>query len=110
MSSPEFTTASGRRGGSAAPSSTAQVFDPLRYCLFTTIALLAWLLGPAVVVVAMSALGIVAYWRALRAGLTRSRCVLGDTRLVMLYLAFACIAGVAALAIRVISLLSSGSV
>ena len=59
--------------------------DPLRLCVFTTVALLAWLVGP-VVVVALAALGFVAYLRARRAGLTSSRCILRDTRLVLGYL------------------------
>lgn len=63
-------------------------FDPLRYCIFTTVALLAWWLGP-IAVAAMSALGLAAYGRAWRAGLRRSRCLLGDTRLVIAYLAAA---------------------
>ena len=60
-------------------------YDPLRLCVFTTVALLTWLLGPAVVV-AFAALGFVGYLKARRAGLTRSRCVLRDTRLVLGYL------------------------
>ena len=59
--------------------------DPLRLCVFTTVALLAWLLGP-VVVASLAALGFVGYRRARRAGLTTSRCILGDTRLVLAYL------------------------
>ena len=88
MSLREFTTAP-PRSDPATPPMAGQVFDPLRYCIFTTIALIAWLLGPAVAVLLTSALGIAVYWRAWRAGLTRSRCVLGDTRVVMLYLAIA---------------------
>jgi hypothetical protein len=38
-------------------------------------------------VVGFAALGFAGYWRARRAGLTRSRCVLRDTRLVLTYLA-----------------------
>ena len=48
-------------------------FDPLRYCIFTTIAVLAWLLSPAVAVALMSGLGLWAYGRAYRAGLRESR-------------------------------------
>ena len=60
-------------------------YDPLRLCVFTTLALLTWLLGPAVVV-AFATLGFVGYLKARRAGLSRSRCVLRDTRLVLGYL------------------------
>jgi hypothetical protein len=69
-------------------------YDPVRFCIFTTIALLAWALSPPVVVAALSGVGLWAYWRARRQGLARSRCVLGDTRLVMAYLAAACLLGI----------------
>jgi hypothetical protein len=69
------------------------MYDPLRFCIFTTIALLAWIAGPPVVVAVMAGIGVAAYIRARRAGLTRSRCVLGDTRLVIAYLAAACVLG-----------------
>ncbi len=71
------------------PEST---YDPLRLCVYTTIALLAWLLGP-VVVVAFGAAGFLGYRSARRAGLLRSKCVLRDTRLVLGYLALAVLAG-----------------
>ena len=101
---PEFTTAPPRapRDGEAIASiATPQIFDPLRYCIFTTLALLAWLAGPIPIVMATSAVGLAAYYRARREGLTRSRCVLGDTRLVMAYLAVAFVAGAVALAIDI---------
>lgn len=86
------------RGRARGTPAGRPAFDPLRYCIFTTIALLAWWLGPAVVA-AMSALGLVAYVRAWRAGLRRSRCLLGDTRVVIAYLAAALLAS-GALAVR----------
>lgn len=96
MSRREFTTAPPRNvaddGASIAVKST-DVFDPLRYCIFTTLALVAWVAGPEIVVAATSAIGVAAYWRARRAGLTRSRCILGDTRFVILYLVVAFAAG-----------------
>ncbi|MEO6998772.1 MAG: hypothetical protein ABI112_11880 [Terracoccus sp.] len=61
-------------------------FDPLRLCVFATIALLAWVGGPWALAF-FAALGFVGYWRARRAGLLRSKCLLGDTRLVLVYLA-----------------------
>lgn len=67
-------------------------YDPLRLCVYATIALLAWLLGPWAVA-GFAALGFAGYWRARRAGLTRSRCLLRDTRLVLGYLALLAIAG-----------------
>lgn len=63
----------------------APPFDPLRLCVFTTVALIACLLGPiAVAVFAGVAIG--GYTKARRAGLLRSRCKIGDTRLVLAYL------------------------
>ena len=76
----------------------AGVPDPLRFCVMTTVALLAWLLGPPAVVAAMSALGLWAYRKAIRAGLTESRCVLRRPRWVLAYLAAALAAGVAGVA------------
>jgi hypothetical protein len=67
-------------------------YDPLRLCVYATIALLAWILGP-VAVVGFAALGFVGYLRAWRAGLTRSKCVLRDTRLVLTYLGLVGLAG-----------------
>jgi hypothetical protein len=69
-------------------------YDPLRLCVYATIAALAWILGP-IAVVGFAALGFAGYWRARRAGLTRSRCVLRDTRLVLTYLAVLGLAGLA---------------
>ena len=66
--------------------------DPLKYCIFTTVALLAWFAGP-VMVCAMAGLGIVAYGRALRRGQRQTRCLLRDTRLVVAYLAGALVLG-----------------
>jgi len=69
-------------------------FDPLRLCVYATVALLAWILGP-LAVVGFAALGFAGYWRARRAGLTRSNCLLRDTRLVLSYLALIGLAGIA---------------
>ena len=77
-----------------APESAAATYDPLRLCVFTTVALLTWLIGPAVVV-AFAALGFLGYVKARRAGLSRSKCLLRDTRLVLGYLA---LVGLSALA------------
>lgn len=60
-------------------------YDPLRLCVFATIALLGWLLGP-VALLGFAVLAIVGYTKARRGGLLHSRCKLGDTRLVLLYL------------------------
>ena len=59
--------------------------DPLRLCIFATIALLSWLAGPWALAF-FAGLGVTGYARARRAGLLRSRCLLGDTRLVLAYL------------------------
>ena len=85
------------------PRGPAQ-YDPLRLCVYTTIALLAWVLGPVVVLV-FAALGFVGYLRARRAGLTRSKCVLRDTRLVLGYLALVAVAALAGLGWQVHALI-----
>ncbi|HZF11931.1 MAG TPA: hypothetical protein VFE33_24360 [Thermoanaerobaculia bacterium] len=77
--------------------------DPLRFCVWTTVALLAWLLSPALVAAAFGFAGLVAYARAWRAGLRRSDCILGDPRLVMLYLAMVGVSGVGWTAWRLIA-------
>jgi uncharacterized membrane protein len=79
-------------------SERASGFDPIRLCVFATVALLAWLLGAPVMMMAMSALGIWGYVRAMRAGLTKTKCVLGDPRIVLVYLALIFVAGAAAAA------------
>ncbi len=72
-------------------------YDPLRLCVLTTVALLTWLIGPAVVA-GLATVGFLGYLRARRAGLTTSRCILRDTRLVLAYLAIVGLAGVVSVA------------
>jgi len=73
----------------------AAPFDPLRLCVFATIALITCVLGP-ISLLAFSSIAIAGYAKARRAGLLRSRCKLGDTRLVLVYLsALAVVAAVA---------------
>ncbi|TNM50179.1 hypothetical protein FHP29_01120 [Nocardioides albidus] len=79
-----------RASGSAAADPSS--YDPLRLCVFATVALIGWLLGP-VAVIGFAGLGFAGYWRARRAGLLRSRCLLGDTRLVLAYLGLLVAAG-----------------
>ncbi len=67
-------------------------YDPLRLCIFATIAALGWLLGP-VALLGFAVLGLVGYVRARRAGLLTSKCLLRDTRLVIAYLALLAVAG-----------------
>ncbi|WP_067860779.1 hypothetical protein [Nocardia shimofusensis] len=69
--------------------------DPLNLCVYATVALLTWLLGP-IALTGFAALGFLAYWRARRAGLLRSKCWLRDTRLVLAYLAVLSVVGVLA--------------
>jgi hypothetical protein len=68
--------------------------DPLSYCVWTTVALLAWALTPGLAVAVFGAAGLWAYARAWRAGLRHSDCLLRDPRLVMLYLGLAALAGI----------------
>jgi hypothetical protein len=73
---------------------TEPPFDPLRLCVFATVALIAWLTGPVAVAV-FGGIGFAGYLRARRAGLLRSRCKLGDTRIVLVYLGVLVAGGVA---------------
>jgi hypothetical protein len=79
-----------------AESGAPTPYDPLRLCIFATVALLGWVLGPLALAF-FAVLGIVGYTRARRAGLLRSRCLLGDTRNVLAYLALLALLGLAGL-------------
>jgi len=84
----------------AAPGDTGTaIYDPLRLCVYATVALLAWLLGP-IAVLGFAALGFAGYLRARRAGLRRSKCVLRDTRLVLGYLGLLGVVAAAAIVVR----------
>lgn len=74
----------------------APPFDPLRLCVFTTVALIACILGP-IAVLGFALIAIVGYAKARHAGLMRSKCKLGDTRLVLAYLAVIAVAAVVAI-------------
>ena len=60
----------------------------------------AWLAGP-LALVGFAGLGFAGYWRARRAGLTRSKCVLRDTRLVLTYLGLLVAAGALGVVLQV---------
>lgn len=79
--------------GTPVPREETAPFDPLRLCIFATIALLGWLAGPFALLV-FALLGFAGYWKARRAGLTRSACLLRDTRLVLAYLGLLVVAAV----------------
>ncbi len=83
----------------------AAPYDPLRLCVYATVALLGWLLGP-LAAGGFALLGLVGYVRARRAGLQRSKCVLRDTRVVIGYLALILVTAVAAVGVQVWRLLS----
>lgn len=67
--------------------------DPLKNCIFATVALIAWLITPPATVMIMSALGFRAYFRAHRQGMRKSCCLLKDTRIIMTYLGLLFVAG-----------------
>lgn len=69
----------------------APPFDPLRLCVFTTVALIACVLGP-IAVLGFAVIAIAGYAKARRQGLMRSKCKLGDTRLVLAYLSVIAVA------------------
>jgi hypothetical protein len=75
----------GDGSGTEPDEQSAAPFDPLRLCIFATVALLGWLAGP-VALAGFAALGFTGYWKARRHGLKRSKCYLRDTRLVLAYL------------------------
>lgn len=79
---------------SDATGAEAPPYDPLRLCIVATIALLGWALGP-IALLGFALLGLVGYTKAYRAGLTRSKCFLRDTRLVIVYLSLLTVAGAA---------------
>jgi hypothetical protein len=89
-----------RADGAAEPAPV----DPLRLCVFTTVALLGWLLGPVAVLV-FATLALTAYTRARRGGLLRSKCLLRDTRLVLAWLALLVAVALAAIGRDVVRLL-----
>ena len=89
-------TPTGGDGGPPTESPSA-AYDPLRLCIFATVALVAWLTGPYALAF-FAGLGFVGYVRARRAGLLRSRCLLGDTRIVLVYLALLVVLALAAIA------------
>ena len=73
----------------------AGTYDPLRLCVYATVALIAWLAGPFAVIF-FAGLGLVGYVRVRRAGLLRSKCFLRDTRLVIGYLSLLVLVGAGA--------------
>jgi hypothetical protein len=80
--------------------------DPLSLCVYTTVALLAWIFSPGLTVAVFGFAGLRAYAKAWRAGLRRSDCILRDPRLVMLYLGLAAAAGLGWTVLRVSAWLS----
>lgn len=89
----------GDEGGDDRPAMPA---DPLKLCVATTVAVIAWLITPPLAVALFAGLALVAYTKARRTGLMASRCALGDTRLVLAYLAVAFAAGVAGVVWRIL--------
>ncbi|MEP6494953.1 MAG: hypothetical protein ABJF01_19865 [bacterium] len=83
--------------GSASKAS----LDPLRFCVYTTVAVLAWIVSAPVMMMAMSGLGFWMYSRAIRGGLTTTKCVLKRPRLVLGYLAAVFLAGAGGAAFKI---------
>ena len=81
-------------------------FDPLKLCIFATVALLGWASGPWALLV-FAVVGFAGYWRARKAGLTRSRCYLRDTRLVLAYLGLLAVAALVGVGFMVAGWLGS---
>ncbi len=94
-----------REGAQRTEGAGPATFDPLRLCVFATVALITWVAGP-VAVAGFAALGLAGYVRARRAGLQHSRCVLRDTRLVIGYLALVLLAALVAVLVDVRALLT----
>ncbi|HQZ00704.1 MAG TPA: hypothetical protein PKV13_14585 [Propionicimonas sp.] len=90
----------GGGGADTPPSAETTPFDPLRLCIFATVAALGWLFGPLAVLV-FAGVGFAGYWKARKAGLTRSKCYLRDTRLVLAYLFALAVAGAVGLGLRI---------
>jgi hypothetical protein len=80
-----------------APPPRPEVHDPLRLCIFATVAAIAWLAGPLALVF-FAVLGIRGYVVAIRGGLTQTRCLWHDPRVSVLYLGALAALGVGALA------------
>lgn len=102
MTTPGISASAGASGGTV-PAGAAP-YDPLRLCVYATIALLGWLGGPVTLLV-FAVLGLAGYGAARRAGLRRSRCFLRDTRLVLTYLGILAAAGAAGVGLRLASVL-----
>jgi hypothetical protein len=78
------------------------VFDPIRYCVFTTVAIIAWVFSAPAAVALMSGMGLWAYVDAYRKGLRQTKCVLRDPRLTIVYLVLAFLAGITATVLTVL--------
>jgi hypothetical protein len=97
----EVQAARAAEGALPQPIPPPAIPDPLSLCVYTTVALLAWIFTPALAAAVFGAVGFHAYWRSWRAGLRRSDCILRDPRLVMLYLGLVTAAGAAWTVLRV---------
>lgn len=94
------------RSALGVPEDRIAVRDPLPYCIYATVCLIAWVASPPLAVAFFAGLGLRRYWRAWRAGLRASDCLLGDPRRVMAYLAALAAAGAGATVWQIVSLLA----
>jgi hypothetical protein len=97
---PGVPAASGLNADAQGNAANQKAFDPLRLCIYTTVALLTWAFGPFAVVI-FAAIGLAGYWRAHQAGLTRTKCYLRDVRLVLLYLGLTSVGAVIAIVFQI---------
>jgi hypothetical protein len=104
MSTPEPVPGRPVPGAPEEATGSGAAFDPLKLCIFTTVALLAWVFGPFAVL-AFALIGLAGYWTAHRAGLTRTRCYLRDVRLVLVYLSVIALAALVGCVWQVMHLL-----
>jgi hypothetical protein len=95
------------RAAQGAPEGRAVVKDPLPYCIYTTVCLIAWVVSPPLAITFFAGLGLRKYWRAWRAGLRDTNCLLGNPQRAMAYLGVLMVAGAGATVWNLVALVAS---